>query len=419
MREGIRRPRGLRPLSVVSGEREGRNGRVTVYSEETEDYYNGKNIKVVEVTGEKTNSHAMVKQKKGSSKSSEKLDLNIACLNLGKSDHEGWLSKKVGGHGIVRWKRKWCVLKDCKLYLYETSFDKSADHIYNVKEYTVVDVEEKKKCAFGLKPSSQDLKTTVFCGEQEDVDTVPDYEERKRVFSSTDAPKISKQPSKRHSAFQKETETTGMPATFANRTQSTSGAQRSRSISGKNDTSILGVGSMFKPLEEDEDSPTTTTTTTTKQNGSAVNVSYKELENEVNTSAVAVEKEKVDGRKPSNELETLIKEVEQLKTGTYKREQPQEKSEHKIDGVEPKEPIETNGTVAYPVVESTETIDATPSVPDSLKTVEKDWEQAVSTVTPTATTEESKEVTLESECQNGDASKGVTLSSELFYTGEK
>ena len=34
-------------------------------------------------------------------------------------------------------------------------------------------------------------------------DNVPDYEERKRVFSSSDAPKITKQPSKRHSAFQK------------------------------------------------------------------------------------------------------------------------------------------------------------------------------------------------------------------------
>merc|ERR1712226_1010462 len=161
--------------------------------------------------GEKPAASDMKKQRKVSGrKSIDKGELQISCRDLGKADHEGWLSKKAGGHGIIpiSWKRYWCVLKDAKFYCYKTSFDSVADYILLVKDYTIENVTEKKKIAFCMKPLSDGVKSAIFGANTREevkqwVDTlnkilsgidvsqvddknVPDYEERKRVFSSTE-----------------------------------------------------------------------------------------------------------------------------------------------------------------------------------------------------------------------------------------
>merc|ERR1712137_1247207 len=73
-------------------------------------------IKEIEVTGEKPEESAsdMKKQKKlQRRKSIDKEELNFSCRALGKADHEGWLYKKAGGHGIVpvSWKKFWVIIK--------------------------------------------------------------------------------------------------------------------------------------------------------------------------------------------------------------------------------------------------------------------------------------------------------------------
>ena len=102
-------------------------------------------------------------------------DHRVSCRDLGEADHEGWLAKKgkCGAEGwrgrmvlikscdlehspmlyvfpggplfFSSWKRKWVVLKEGKLYYFQTSFDPEARGVINMEGVTVAPAPETKK----------------------------------------------------------------------------------------------------------------------------------------------------------------------------------------------------------------------------------------------------------------------------------
>ncbi|XP_047123179.1 connector enhancer of kinase suppressor of ras 2 isoform X2 [Hydra vulgaris] len=182
-------------------------------------------------------------KKISSKKIADNSELNIPCRNLGESDFEGWLMKKAGGHGLkpISWKKYWCVIKSGNIYCYKTSFESSADYILAIKKFSIEDADEKKKIAFRMKPHEENSKSLIFAGDSEtDVkkwieminlvisgvdislkksnlkDVIPDYEERKRLYSSKQPIKERKQ--YRASAYiAAEKETTALTGGFNTR----------------------------------------------------------------------------------------------------------------------------------------------------------------------------------------------------------
>jgi len=242
-----------------------------------------KKLKEIEITGGEKSPEPidMKKQRKSIRKKSiDTNELNISCRDLGKADHEGWLVKKGGGHGLVpvSWKRYWCAIKTSNIYCYKTSFDIVADYVFQLKEFTIENTTEKKKVAFKLAPKEDTRKAAVFAGEKVDIikwmdviksvqsgvnvsqendSLVPDYEERKRVYSSATKTKEESKRRPSSSAFQMNTETTGMPAGFGTRTSSVSQPRvRKPSTGAGKPESCLAVGSMFSPLDDPEDAGT-------------------------------------------------------------------------------------------------------------------------------------------------------------------
>lgn len=301
----------------------------TFFSTEKQIEIDGKKIKEVEVTGEKSPEPIdMKKQKKlVRKKSLDHAELNVPCRDLGRADHEGWLLKKSGGHGLVPvgWKRYWCVVKVQKIYCYKTSFDIAADYAIAIQNYTVENATEKKKIAFRLKPKNEDSKLAVFAGESEDevnnwmetlnkvlsgVDIshkddneIPEYEDRKRMYSSATKPEDHPGRKRQSSAFPTETETTGMPAGFGTRTSSTSQPRvRKTSAGGAPPVSCLAIGSMFKPLEEPTDGETPT-----KEDVQLKDLLYKEV-------TVTPSDTPETDRKKQEDLDKLNAEIEKLNT---------------------------------------------------------------------------------------------------------
>ncbi|XP_065649718.1 uncharacterized protein LOC100205121 isoform X10 [Hydra vulgaris] len=257
----------------------GRKISQTVFSQEQQILIDGKAIKQVEVIGEKSPEPMDSKKNRKLSrkKSTDNVELNIACRNLGTADFEGWLMKKAGGHGLrpLTWKRYWCVVKHGNIYCYKTSFDIAADYAIPIKNFSIEDADEKKKVAFRMKPHDEVTKPVIFAGENEaeikkwveklnlvisgiDIsenkvdNAIPDYEDRKRVYSTSHQKDV-----KRHGALSFSSETTGMPGGVSTRTSSTSNPRARLSSNSSKPETCLAVGSMFSSIADIEvDTPT-------------------------------------------------------------------------------------------------------------------------------------------------------------------
>ncbi|XP_065677078.1 uncharacterized protein LOC100205121 isoform X2 [Hydra vulgaris] len=256
----------------------GRKISQTVFSQEQQILIDGKAIKQVEVIGEKSPEPMDSKKHKKliRKKSTDNVELNIACRNLGTADFEGWLMKKAGGHGLrpLTWKKYWCVVKHGNIYCYKTSFDIAADYAIPIKNFSIEDADEKKKVAFRMKPHDEVTKPVIFAGENEaeikkwveklnlvisgiDIsetkdNAIPDYEDRKRVYSTSHPKDV-----KRHGALSFSSETTGMPGGVSTRTSSTSNPRARLSSNSSKPETCLAVGSMFSSIADIEvDTPT-------------------------------------------------------------------------------------------------------------------------------------------------------------------
>lgn len=61
-------------------------------------------------------------------------DRRVSCKDLGSGDCEGWLYKRQGSRRLLtdEWVKRWCVIKDHYMYIYETTKVQSYSYFGNV-----------------------------------------------------------------------------------------------------------------------------------------------------------------------------------------------------------------------------------------------------------------------------------------------
>uniref|UniRef100_A0A7M5WUP5 PH domain-containing protein n=1 Tax=Clytia hemisphaerica TaxID=252671 RepID=A0A7M5WUP5_9CNID len=395
----------------------GRRPSQTFYGSEKQVLRDGRKIKEIEVTGERPDESNtdMKKQKKlQRRKSIDKEELNVSCRALGKADHEGWMFKKAGGHGIVpvSWKKYWVVIKLGKMYCYKTSFNMQADYLFMVNDYSVDNATEKKKnFAFLLKPNEEDKKGVIFACEteqecndwietinkilsgvdlnnEEDHSKVRDYEDHKRLNAIKPTIKEEHQNNgvRKHRpisiAFQsqEDEETTGLPAGFGTRTSSMSQPRVRKMSAGTGaPSSVLSVGSMFHKLEE---KPKEDQDEEDDEDVELKDLLYKEVEVETEAPAkspspkptpipvvepvakqVIQTKERENEKTASIDAETIIKEMEE-KTKENEEPTPEPALVVAPVSVEP-EPVKKLEPVVLPVSVEPEPVETPEPVEES------------------------------------------------------
>uniref|UniRef100_A0A7M5WV28 PH domain-containing protein n=1 Tax=Clytia hemisphaerica TaxID=252671 RepID=A0A7M5WV28_9CNID len=351
----------------------GRRPSQTFYGSEKQVLRDGRKIKEIEVTGERPDESNtdMKKQKKlQRRKSIDKEELNVSCRALGKADHEGWMFKKAGGHGIVpvSWKKYWVVIKLGKMYCYKTSFNMQADYLFMVNDYSVDNATEKKKnFAFLLKPNEEDKKGVIFACETEQecndwIETI------NKILSGVDLNN------------EEDEETTGLPAGFGTRTSSMSQPRVRKMSAGTGaPSSVLSVGSMFHKLEE---KPKEDQDEEDDEDVELKDLLYKEVEVETEAPAkspspkptpipvvepvakqVIQTKERENEKTASIDAETIIKEMEE-KTKENEEPTPEPALVVAPVSVEP-EPVKKLEPVVLPVSVEPEPVETPEPVEES------------------------------------------------------
>lgn len=113
----------------------------------------------------------------------------VSCKDLGSGDCEGWLYKRQGSRRLLtdEWVKRWCVIKDHYMYIYETTKDLKAEVLLHLPAFQVSPAPEVKTEHFAFKVHHSGT-TFVFASERQD-DMIKWMNKMRESTKYTDKPK--------------------------------------------------------------------------------------------------------------------------------------------------------------------------------------------------------------------------------------
>lgn len=92
----------------------------------------------------------------------------VSCKDLGSGDCEGWLYKRQGGRRLLAddWVKRWCIIKDHYMYIYETTEDLKAEVLLHLPAFQISPAPEVKTEHFAFKVHHSGT-TFVFASERQ------------------------------------------------------------------------------------------------------------------------------------------------------------------------------------------------------------------------------------------------------------
>lgn len=92
----------------------------------------------------------------------------VSCKDLGSSDCEGWLYKRHGSRRLLAddWVKRWCVIKNHYMYIYETTDDLKAEILLHLPAFQVSPAPEVKTEYYAFKVHHSGT-TFIFASERQ------------------------------------------------------------------------------------------------------------------------------------------------------------------------------------------------------------------------------------------------------------